>query len=69
MKRLCLIVAGLLLVSMVAVGCGEQTSHGRYRQMTYRRVTDADLLGFEEDVDAAVLLSERPTHLTQWYHR
>lgn len=67
MKRLCLILAGLLLVSMVAAGC-QPTSHGRYRQMTYRRVIDADILGFEEDVDAAILLSERPTHLSQWYH-
>ena len=67
MKRLCLILAGLLLVSMVAAGC-QPTSHGRYRQMTYRRVIDADILGFEDDVDAAILLSERPTHLSQWYH-
>jgi len=67
MKRLCLILAGLLLVSMVAAGC-QPTSHGRYRQMTYRRVIDADILGFEEDMDAAILLSERPTHLSQWYH-
>ncbi|KPK43607.1 MAG: hypothetical protein AMK72_13070 [Planctomycetes bacterium SM23_25] len=68
MKRLCLILAGLLLVSMVAAGC-QPTSHGRYRQMTYRRVIDADILGFEDDVDAAILLSERPTHLSQWYHQ
>ena len=67
MKRLCLILAGLLLVSMVAAGC-QPTSHGRYRQMTYRRVMDADILGFEEDMDAAILLSERPTHLSQWFH-
>ena len=68
MKRVCLILAGLLLVSMVGLGC-EQTSHGRYRQMTYRRVADADILGFNEDVDAAILLSERPSRLSQWYHR
>ena len=67
MKRLCLILAGLLLVSMVAAGC-QPTSHGRYRQMTYRRVIDADILGFEEDMDASILLSERPTHLSQWFH-
>jgi len=67
MKRLCLILAGLLLVSMVAAGC-QPTTHGRYRQMTYRRVIDADILGFEDDMDAAILLSERPTHLSQWYH-
>jgi len=67
MKRLCLILAGLLLVSMGAAGC-QPTAHGRYRQMTYRRVIDADILGFEEDMDAAILLSERPTHLSQWYH-
>ena len=68
MKRLCLVLAVLVVVSMVSVGC-QQTSHGRYRQMTYRRVVDADLLGFEDDVDAAILLSDRPTHLSQWYHR
>lgn len=68
MKGLCLILAGLVVISIMVVGCGEPTSHGRYRQMTYRRDVDADLLGFEEDVDAAVLLSERPTHLSQWYH-
>ena len=68
MKRVCLILAGLLLVSMVGLGC-EQTSHGRYRQMTHRRVVDADILGFNEDVDAAILLSERPSHLSQWYHQ
>jgi len=67
MKRLCLILAGLLAVSMVAAGCHQRT-HTRYRQMTYRRVVDTDVLGFEEDVDAAILLSERPTHLSQWYH-
>ena len=67
MKRLCLVLAGLFLVTMVAAGC-QESSHGRYRQMTYRRVVDADLLGFQEDVDAAILLSERPTHLSQWYH-
>jgi hypothetical protein len=37
--------------------------------MTYRRAVDADILGFQDDVDASILLSERPTHLSQWYHR
>ena len=68
MKGLFLVLAGLLLISIVAAGCGEPSSHDRYRQMTYRRVADADILGFQDDVDAAVLLSERPTHLSQWTH-
>ncbi len=68
MRHICLILAGLMVLTVVAVGC-EPSSHGRYRQMTYRRVIDADALGFHEDVDAAVLLTERPTHLSQWYHR
>ncbi len=68
MKRMCLLLAGLVLLSMVVVGC-QPSAHDRYRQMTYRRVGDADVLGFQDDVDAAVLLAERPTHLSQWYHR
>jgi len=68
MKRVCLLLALLVAVSIVAVGC-ETTSHSRHRQMTYRRVVDADILGFEEDMDSAVILSERPTHLSQWYHQ
>jgi len=67
MKRLCLVLAVVTAATIVAAGC-EPTSHGRYRQMTYRRVIDADALGFEDDVDATLLLSERPTHLSQWYH-
>ena len=68
MKRVCLVLAGLMLVSILAAGC-EPSAHSRYRQMTYRRVSDADILGFNEDCDAAILLSERPTHLSHWYHR
>ena len=68
MKRVCLLLALLVAVSIVAVGC-ETTSHNRHRQMTYRRAVDADILGFEDDMDAAVILSERPTHLSQWYHQ
>jgi hypothetical protein len=34
--------------------------------MTYRRAIDADVLGIQDDMDAAVLLSERPTHLSPW---
>ncbi len=67
MKRLSLVLAVLTAATIVATGC-EATSHGRHRQMTYRRVIDADVLGFEDDVDSALLLSERPTHLSQWYH-
>jgi len=69
MKHVCLILAGLILLTLAAVGCEPPSSHGRYRQMTYRRVSDADALGLKEDVDAAILLSERPSHLSQWYHR
>lgn len=68
MKRLCLVLAVLVAVSILAMGC-EPSAHGRYRQMTYRRVIDGDILGFDDDVDTAILLSERPTHLTQWYNR
>jgi len=68
MKHVCLILAGLMLVTVFAVGC-QPSAHDRYRQMTYRRVQDADALGMQDDVDAAVLLTERPTHLSQWYHR
>jgi len=64
MKCLCLIVAGLLVVSALGIGC--TSSHDRYRQMTYRRAIDADVLGIQDDMDAAVLLSERPTHLSPW---
>jgi hypothetical protein len=30
-------------------------------------VIEADAVGFADDVDT-VFLSERPTHLSQWYH-
>jgi len=63
MKCLCLIVAGLLVVSAFGIGC---SAHDRYRQMTYRRDLDADVLGIQDDMDAAVLLSERPSHLSPW---
>jgi len=68
MKHVCLILAGLMLLTVVAAGC-QPSAHKRYRQMTYRRMSDADALGLKEDVDAAILLTERPTHLSQWYHR
>jgi hypothetical protein len=67
MKHVCLILAGLLLLTVFAAGC-QPSAHDRYRQMTYRRVADADVLGWQDDIDAAVLLTERPTHLSQWYH-
>ncbi len=68
MKHVCLILAGLVLLSAFAAGC-QPSAHDRYRQMTYRRVNDADELGMKDDVDAAILLAERPTHLSQWYNR
>jgi hypothetical protein len=67
MKRLLAVLAGLVAVTIVASGC-ETTAHDRYRQMTYRRVADADVLGIQDDCDAAVLLTDRPSHLSIWYH-
>ena len=70
MKRLCLVLTGLVVMAVMSIGCEPGvTSHGRYREMTYRRAIDADVLGVQDDVDATILLSERPTHLSQWYHR
>jgi len=68
MKRLCLILAGVLMLSMLAMGC-QPSAHDRYRQMTYRRAADMDALGIQDDFDASVLLTERPSHLSQWYAR
>jgi len=56
-----------VVMSVVAIGC-EPTAHSRYREMTYRRVNDTDWLGAQDDVDALILLSERPSHLSQWYN-
>jgi hypothetical protein len=67
MKRLLAVLAGLVAVTIVASGC-ETTAHDRYRQMTYRRVADADVLGIQDDYDTAVLLTDRPCHLSPWYH-
>jgi len=66
MKRLCLILAAVMMLSILAMGC-QPSAHDRYRQMTYRRVADTDALGIQDDFDAAVLLTERPSHLSQWY--
>ena len=68
MKRLLAVLAGLVAVTIVASGC-ETTAHDRYRQMTYRRVADADVLGMQDDYDAAVLLTDRPSRLSVWYHK
>jgi hypothetical protein len=68
MKRLLAVLAALVAVSIVGSGC-ETTAHDRYRQMTYRRDIDADALGIQDDFDAGVILAERPTHLSPWYHR
>jgi len=67
MKRLLVVLAGLVAATIVASGC-ETTAHDRYRQMTYRRVADSDLLGVQDDMDAGVLLTERPSHLSPWFH-
>ena len=68
MKRLLAVLAAVVAVSIVGSGCGEPTAHDRYRQMTYRRGADADCLGFQDDIDAS-LLTDRPGHLSPWYHR
>jgi len=65
MKRLLLVLVVLAAVSLIATGC-QKSSHDRYREWTYRRVIEADAVGIVDDADA-VLLSERPTHLSQWY--
>jgi hypothetical protein len=67
MKRLCLLLVLLGLVTVFAVGC-EPTAHDRYRQMVHRRVSDADAMGFADDVDATFYF-ERPSHLSEWYNR
>jgi len=66
MKRVLLVLVLLAVVSLMATGC-QKSAHDRYREWTYRRVMDADVLGFADDVDA-VFLSERATYLSQWYH-
>jgi len=68
MTRLCLLLALLVTVSFVAMACDTTSSHGRYRQMTHRRVVDADVLGIQDDWDAT-WYDERPSHLSQWYNR
>jgi hypothetical protein len=66
MKRVCLLLA-ILVAATIVVGC--TTAHDQFRQMTYRRDTDADVLGVQDDFDTGVLLSERPTHLSTWYNQ
>jgi hypothetical protein len=68
MKRLLTVLAAVVAVSIVGSGCGEPTAHDRYRQMTYRRTADADVLGIQDDADAC-LLFDRPSHLSPWYNR
>jgi hypothetical protein len=68
MKRLLAVLAALVAVSIVGSGCGEPTAHDRYRQMTYRRSLDGDVLGVQDDIDAC-FLAERPTHISPWYNR
>jgi len=67
MKLLGLVLAGLVLMSVMAIGC-ERTAHNRYREMTYRRVVDSDVLGMQDDMDTLILLTERPSHLSTWYN-
>jgi hypothetical protein len=68
MKRLLAVLAALVAVSIIGSGC-ETTAHDQYRQMTYRRSLDADALGIQDDFDAGVLLTERPSHLSPWYNK
>lgn len=68
MKRVLAVLAALVTMSIVASGCGETTAHDRYRQMTYRRVTDGNVLGFQDDFDAS-FLTDRPSHLAPWYNQ
>ena len=68
MKRVGLVLALLVLVSGLGIGC-QPSAHDRYRQMTYRRDADADWLGIQDDVDAGFLLTERPTHLSPWFNQ
>ncbi|MCX5682858.1 MAG: hypothetical protein NT049_04145 [Planctomycetota bacterium] len=68
MKRLLAVLAVIVSVTIVGSGCGEPSAHDRYRQMTYRRDLDGDVLGIQDDIDACFLL-DRPTHLTNWYNR
>ncbi len=67
MKRVVLLLVALagVLGTMIA-GCAEYTAHDRYREMTYRRVIDADELGCKDDWDV-IWLQERATHLSPWY--
>jgi hypothetical protein len=67
MKLLFLVLAGLVLMSVMSIGC-EPTAHSRYRDMTYRRVNDTDVLGIQDDTDALIFMSERPSHLSQWFN-
>jgi len=71
MKRALLVLAVLVTVTTLSImltGC-EPSSHDRFREMTYRRDIDADALGFCDDFDTTVLLSERATRLSNWYNR
>jgi len=71
MKRALLLVAvlsTLMTIALMTTGC-EPTAHDRYREMQYRRDADADALGIQNDFDAGVLMTERPTHLANWYNR
>ena len=65
MKRVLLVLVLMAAVSLIATGC-QKSAHDRYREWTYRRVMEVDAVGLADDVDT-VFLSERPTHLSQWY--
>ena len=52
----------------IPVAFARETAHDRYRAIMYRRVCDADVIGFKDDCDA-FWLQEHPTHLTPWYNR
>jgi len=68
MKRLLAVLAAVVAVTIVGSGCGEPSAHDRYRQMTYRRTLDGDVLGVQDDIDASFLM-DRPSHISPWYLR
>jgi hypothetical protein len=66
MRHMCLLLTLVVVIAIVATGC-TPSSHDRYRQYTYHIVCESDGIGIQDDFDATVLLTERPTHLAQWY--
>ena len=65
MRLLCVMLALVILVTTVQIGC-TTTGHDRYRQETWRNAFAADCIGIQDDADAYIC-KDRPTHLSQWY--